>query len=193
MKISVQPDIKPAIRHLKEFERKQIPFAASQALNDTAFDARRAVQVQLPQKLDRPVPATIRGVRVERSQKRRLIAWVYFVDYISRVMKYQVEGGTRRPRRRAIPVPVGIKKNTYGNIGRGRLQRLVDRPTTFVGEIEGVPGIWDRKTGRLLVAWKSKAVYKPRFPFHRIVAGVVRSKFRRHFAIRLRAALRRSQ
>jgi hypothetical protein len=47
---------------------KQVRFAAVGALNDTAFEARKAVQVAMPQVLDRPTPFVVSGVQVVRPQ-----------------------------------------------------------------------------------------------------------------------------
>lgn len=44
---------------------KQLRFAAEQALNDTLFAARKAVQVAMPQVFDRPTPFVLSGVKVE--------------------------------------------------------------------------------------------------------------------------------
>lgn len=207
MQISVKADIDNAMRHLNRFERKQIPFAASQALNDTAFNARKAVQVQLPRKLDRPTPWTIRGVRVGKSTKRRLTARVYFTPDRAAYMKYQIEGGTRTPAGGTIVMPKNINQNKYGNIPRGKVKKLLQRPDTFIGTIKGIPGVWQRghisKRGkfsarsksrssnvRLLVRFEDQATYRPRFPMRKIVTGVARSNFRKNFHTRLRAAMR---
>lgn len=44
---------------------RQMRFAAEQALNDTLFAARKAVQVAMPQVFDRPTPFVVSGVKVE--------------------------------------------------------------------------------------------------------------------------------
>jgi len=43
---------------------KQLRFAAEQALNDTLFASRKAVQVAMPQVFDRPTPFVVSGVKV---------------------------------------------------------------------------------------------------------------------------------
>lgn len=43
---------------------KQLRFAAEQALNDTLFASRKAVQVAMPQVFDRPTPFAVSGVKV---------------------------------------------------------------------------------------------------------------------------------
>lgn len=206
--VSVRADIKNATRKLSVAQKKQVPFAVSQALNDTAFDARKAVQVQLPRKLNKPTPWTIRGVRVGKSSKRRLRASVYFTDDRAKYMKFQIDGGIRRNTTDGtIVMPKNIKQNKYGNIPRGKVKKLLQRPDTFIGTIKGIPGVWQRghisKRGnwsnhnkshstniRLLVRFEDEASYQPRFPMRKIVTGVARSKFRRHFNRRLALALR---
>lgn len=207
MQISVKSDIKAATRYLTRIQRKQIPYATSRALNDTAFDARKAVQVQLPKKLDRPTPWTIRGVRVGKSTKRRLTSSVYFMPDRAKYMKYQIAGGTRTNAAGTIVMPKAINQNKYGNIPRGKVRKLLQRPDTFIGTIKGIPGVWQRghisKRGkfsartksrasniRLLVRFEDQATYQPRFPMKKIVTGVARSKFRRNFKRQLDAAVR---
>ncbi len=203
MEISVKADIAKATKELYRMERKQIPFAASQALNDTAWDARRAVQIQLPRKLDRPTPWTIRGVRVKKSNKRKLAAYVGFINSTTGMpdpsrsyMKYQIHGGTRFPYSRAIKMPVNVKRNKFGNLTRKKVNQLLANKKNFQATIKGIPGIWQRTGGRrnpgvkLLIAWEDKAQYRPRFPLRKIVTGVTASKFHRHFNRRLAAALR---
>ena len=190
MEINIKPEVDKARRYLTRFERNQLPYATSRALNDTAVTSLKAVQSQMKRNFDNPRPSTIKGVRVQRSHKTKLTAVVYVADYLTDSLKYQIEGGTRRARRKALAIPVGLKTNRYGNIPRGKLTKLINDPNTFVGEIEGVPGIWDRKTGRLLVYWNPTAQYRPRLPFYRIVKGVVKSRFDRNFRRHLKEAIR---
>ncbi len=196
MELSVKVDTKGALAYLSRVQRKQIPYAIKSALDATAFDARKAVQVQLPRKLDRPTPATIKGVRVGKATKSRLVSSVYFVDHVAKYMKFQVGGGTRRPKRRALPVPFKVARNRFGNMSRSKIKQLLASPKTFSGTVKGVSGIWQRTGGKrnpglkLLIAWESSANYQARFPFNKIVKGVVRSKFPQNFKRSLRHALR---
>ena len=195
LQLAIKTEIKEATRHLDLLQRKQIPYATSRALNDTAWDARAAVQAQLPKKLDRPTPWTIRGVRVDKSSKRRLLAGVYFSPDRAKYMRFQVFGGTRVSSRHPIVLPRAIRINKYGNIPRGKIRRLLQKPNTFISTIHGVGGVWQRpkKTGAplvLLARFGTAAAYQPRFPFKKIVSGVARSKFPRHFHRRMAAAIR---
>ena len=78
MQISVKSDVKQLTKSLTRIQRKQIPFATSKALNNVAFDVRRSLQDGLETHLDRPTPYTKRGVQVEKSTKKKLIAEVGF-------------------------------------------------------------------------------------------------------------------
>lgn len=207
MKISVKADIKQVTKYLNNIQKKQIPYATSQALNDTAFHARQEVMDDLEKHLDRPTPWTKRGVRYGRSTKRKLVATVFFLNDRWDYIKYQVKGGSRTPERKAIPVPVGQRLNQYGNMTKGTITRLLSKPNVFSGEVNGVAGIWERghysRTGkwstrgksrstsiRLLVAWVPVAEYQKRFPYHTIVEKSVRKTFIRNFNRRMAAALR---
>ena len=68
MEINVTVDIKDLTKNLKRIERRQIPFATSVALNNTAFKVRKAEQIQLPKKLDRPTKQTVNAVTVTKSK-----------------------------------------------------------------------------------------------------------------------------
>jgi hypothetical protein len=207
MEINVKADIKQAMKRLNRIQRRQVPYATKVALDATAFDARKATQAQLPRKLKAPTPWTIRGVRVEKAKKTKPVAAVFFNPDRAKYMKYQISGGTRTNSSGPVLVPKTIRLNKYGNIPRGKIRKLLQQPDTFIGTIRGVSGVWQRghisKSGkfsrrtksrgsnvRLLARFEDQAVYKSRFPFRKIVGGVVRSKFSRNFNQALRRALK---
>jgi len=217
MHISVKTDVKELTKSLNRIQRKQIPFATSKALNTVAFDVRKMLQDGLDIHLDRPTPYTKRGVQVEKSTKKKLVAEVGFRSKSfgkgqgsttqASYMKRQIEGGTRKARSKAIPVPVpkNLKTNKYGSIVRGKIQKLLaDKDKYFSGVPKGIsdaPGIWQRmpanskrkKPGgkiRMVIAWEPKADYSKRFPFKRIVETTVRTNFRKRFDFELREALK---
>ena len=217
MQISVKTDVKELTKPLNRIQRKQIPFATSKALNTVAFDVRKMLQDGLDIHLDRPTSYTKRGVQVEKSTKKKLVAEVGFRSKSfgkgqgsttqASYMKRQIEGGTRKARSKAIPVPVpkNLKTNKYGSIVRGKIQKLLaDKDKYFSGIPKGIsdaPGIWQRmpanskrkKPGgkiRMVIAWEPKADYSKRFPFKRIVETTVRTNFRKRFDFELREALK---
>ena len=215
MQVSVKSDIKKLTKALSTIQRKQIPFATSKALNATAFDARKSVQTALDVQLDKITPYTKRGVQVEKSTKKNLVAQVGFrsrkfgkgqgsitqAEYMQR----QIAGGTRLPKGQAIPVPVpkNMKPNKFGNIPRGKIDRLLaDKDKYFSGVPKGRnsgAGIWQRmpanskrkKQGgkiRMVIAYEPKAQYQPRFRFK----SVVEKSVKQNFGIRFNSAMKQA-
>ena len=217
MQIDIRADVKDLTKSLNRIQRKQIPFATSKALNATAFDVRKTLQDGLNIHLDRVTSYTKRGVQVEKSTKKNLVAKVGFRSRTfgkgqgkitqAEYMKRQIKGGTRFPKGQAIPVPVpkNMRTNKFGNIPRGKIDRLLgDKDRYFSGTPKGTqdaPGIWQRmpanskrkKQGgkiRMVIAWEPKADYSPRFPFRQIVSKSVRINFRKRFDNALQQALK---
>ncbi len=195
--VSVKTDIRGATRYLNRVQKKQIPFAASQALNDVAFDARKALRAQAVKKLDRPTKFTINGFQVKKAAKRNLTAIVFIEAKRWKYMKYQVLGGTRRSARgKAIGLPTNkAKLNKFGNVPNRR-KGLIKNAKQSIATINGVSGVWEKRGGKrnpylvLIHAMEPKVTYRKRFPFYKIVESVVASRFRRHFTKRLAHALR---
>ena len=197
MQLSIQSDIDKAIKHLGVM-KKQVPFAASVAMNETVTKIQQVEQAAMSRELDRPRPATIKGIRVARSNKRNLRAAVFVIPAIDRFIRYQVVGGTRLPENKAVSVPVQIRLNKYGNISgrrQGKLAKLLARPDTFSGTIKGVSGIYQR-VGRgkrflkLLVAYEDSVTYRPRFHFYDHADRTARRVWARTFNRAIRRAIR---
>ena len=205
MYMSVKADTKKLTRYLT-FQRKQIPYATSTALNQTAFDVRLSLQRLLPRFIDRPTTATVKSIQVEKSTKQNLVATVGFVGKGFRTSKWKtspaeimekhIKGGTRMPTKNAIAVPVKLKTNRYGNIPRNKITKLMaDKTKYFSGVPRGMSkaGIYERQKKKLkmLVAWEPKAVYRGgRFPFSRIAVKAVARKYHKRFVTALKYALK---
>lgn len=198
MQISMKSDIDKAIKQLGALG-KQVPFAASVAINQTVKDIQKVEQAAIKRELDKPTPSTVKGIRVSRSSKRKLVGTVFIIPHIDKFLKYQIEGGTRPPRSKAEAVPVSIRLNKYGNIpGRrqGKLAKLLTRPDTFSATIRGVAGIWQRGKGRnrnrvtLLVAYEKETKYSPAFKFYEHAERTTAKRWHRNFNKALSAAIR---
>jgi hypothetical protein len=208
MQIGVQSDLKELTKKLTNIQRRQIPFAVSQSINNTLFDAMAETKKQLTMVLDRPTPFTIKGMIVVKSKKGNLEGSVGFKPKQAEYMRYQIEGGTRHPKGRSIPIATNnIKLNKYGNLSKNKISTfLADKKRYFSGVPNGKnftdadAGIWKRMgtTGkskgkakiRKEISYHPVANYKPRFPFKKIVAGVVKRNFPGHFSRNLDNALR---
>lgn len=175
MSNQVKTNIKQILRSVEDAYKKQIPFAASKALSDTANDAAKAMRAQLPKKLDRPTPFTMRAFGTRRATKHNLEAVVYIKPIQSEYLKYAIKGG----RRRKNVMPVNARVNKYGNIaglrGGRKINTLLAKPNTFKAVINGTNGVWQRtKDGKLklLIAINQPARYTKLFPFYEIGKGV---------------------
>ncbi len=168
----VQSNIDQFERSLNNFEREQLPFALSLGINETLDDVKSGEERLLDVRLDRPTPFTKRGLAVKRSSKRSLAGRVFFKPIQSAYLRKLEDGGERKPKGRAIPVPVNQRRNKYGNMSKGTIKRLLAKPNVFSGTIKGVAGIWQRpgrKGGvpKLLIAYEPKATYRPQLHFER--------------------------
>lgn len=207
MKISVKSDLKAWTKDLDKIQKQQLPFAASLALNQTAEFIAVNLNNDTRKYLDRPTPFTQKAFTIKRSNKRNLTALIFPKPAQAAYLKWQVFGGTRRAKGRAIPLPVNIKKNRYGNMPKGAIKRLLAKPNTFSGTMFGVAGIWQRghfsragkfsattkKRGsslQLLAAYEPTASYTPRFPHDRLAKGYALKAFRPFFERSLARALR---
>lgn len=169
MHVSFEHNIREWTRELSAFHREQIPFATALALTEVARDdVKTAVELRIELAFDRPTPFTRRGVAYLAARKNRLVSTVLIKDRQAAYLLIEETGGTRLPKRRAIPIPVGQRRNQYGNMPRGSVQRLLARPDTFSGRVNGQGGIWQRRKNRLklLVAWEDRAEYRPIFKFY---------------------------
>ena len=164
MRLSVESNIQDVIKNLNDFQLNEVPFAASRALNDTAFNLARK---HLPKYVDRIFDGGATrwtksgsrysdGKRFPRATKKRLEAVVYYDDETHPYISLMVNGGVRTPENRSILVPVqgNIRKNKFGNITRGRYSRILDNAKGAKDRyFSGVPGgkagkryegIWER-------------------------------------------------
>lgn len=192
IQISVRTDIKAAIAKLNRLQREQVPFATAKALTMTAKDAQSALDVAMETQLDNPTPFTKRAIGIERATKQNLTARVFIKPTQLAYLQWQVAGGTRGPKGRAIPIPQSVPLNQYGNMTRNKVKQLMARADVFSGTVRGVGGIWQRtKRGgvKLLIAWEPKATYKPRFKFYEVAKKTIRAKFSSNFQSSLAGAL----
>lgn len=105
---------------------KQVRFATAVALTKTAGKVRDAMPAQIDQDLDRPTPFTraASAMYLRPARKDALFAEVGYKDRQAAYLKYQIEGGTRRPGPRGIKLPGNIQLNSFGNIPKGTIDKL---------------------------------------------------------------------
>lgn len=150
---------------------KQLPFAVSQALNSTAFDARKSINSSTKQYFDRPNRFTQTAFLAGKSTKRNLEATVFANNQQgrdrARYLRFGIAGGTRPQKgferkflaevvgTRTIPsgaqlVPTSlIKRDASGNVSLATIKRIQKGLTagTSGGFFVGTPKGGNRPPG----------------------------------------------
>lgn len=195
MEVSIRDNIREVMRSLSSMEKKQVPFAASQAINDVAFGLARK---QLPGEMDATFQGgatayTKRAFKYTRSNKRDLRARVFSqYDY----MKLMVNGGQRLPKGRSIFIASdNIKRNKYGNVTRGQMQKMINDDSKYFSANDKMYERYGRNKSqtRLAGVYKQSVTYKKTLPLQTIGERYVRSRgigFPARFNERLAQALR---
>jgi len=210
MQINVTLNIKDITKNLNRIQKEQIPFAASQTINQLAFEISKKT---LPNKTKEVFEGgatafTQKAFNYAKSNKRTLIARVFIDEKREKYMRFMVAGGTRTPTKRAILVATDYSKvNKFGNIPRGTIQQMIEDKSKF---FKGVPkgrqgqqyeGIWERygrtsKAGgqriRMVGRYTDEAQYKPLFMFAKYASDIVFAReggFNNRFRANLQRAL----
>ena len=198
MKIDIKTNIKEITKDLSRTQKKQIPFAASKAINDTLtfLSGRRGkiglLGFEMKSKLDRPTPFTQKGFYVIRASKKRLIGILAVKDDVVKYLKFQIDGGVRSSSKR-IAVPTDSKKlNIYGNIPGKRhgVSKNKNEQVMTIGKMTGVYKTHKGKVVDLLIAFKDRIVYESKFPFYTIASSYINKNFNKHFTKAINKALR---
>ena len=195
MNITIPINSRAAVRALNKIQKKQLPFAIASALTFTAKQAAKDSARATTKYLDRPTPFTKKGFGITPAKKTKHQAFVFIKDQQAKYMRYQISGGPRLPKRKAILVPTRnlTDINRYGNMQRSKIKQMLRHPAVFSANIKGIGGVWHRQSDgklRLLVAWEPKVKYRKRYPFKRIVQKSVRKNYERNFKRSLANALR---
>ncbi len=141
--ISFENNIREWTRELEGVQR-QVPFAASLALNETAKDTRARHKELLPVIFDRPTRFTLNYLQVVPSRKETLVARLEAKDFRNKREHYlapSVQGGRRnhkgfekwliarglmRPSEFAVPAGGG-RFNSFGNMSPGQITQILSQ------------------------------------------------------------------
>ena len=120
---------------LREFDRRQLPFATALAITRTVQDAQTDLRRALPSAFTIRNNFLEKGIRIKAATKKSLQGRVFTIDEI---LLRQITGAVKRPRGHAIPLPRGAKSNAKGIIRRGnRPAALRAKRRHFVVETTG--------------------------------------------------------
>ena len=236
MNISIKSDIDKLKKDLTTLQKKQIPAATQWALNGTAKKVKAAEQREIKRVFNSPTRFTVNSLWIKWARKSKLEALVKLKDEAykgnpaAKYLQSEIEGGARRhkgfeklliakgqmPRNMyAIPSRT-IKKNQYGNVSNGVIQKILSglssqrdvyqnarkgssRSKTlgkyFAGIVGSTHGIWDvarlhKGQPALLFLFVTGAPnYRKRFDFQRVAQKTIKTVFTREFDKSLKKAL----
>ncbi|MET4860338.1 hypothetical protein [Morganella morganii] len=128
--------------------RKQIPFATAQAMTAVVRKIEDAQKVGMQRNLDNPTPFTIKSVKSRGARKSDLKAKVFVMNTAAAYLEPFEIGGVHKLNGSALLNPKDIKLNKYGNLPRNKLSSLKIKENTFIGDVGGVNGVWQRKKAK---------------------------------------------
>lgn len=108
MKVTIYSDIGHWARMLDGMV-KQMPFAVSKGLNDTAYQVQAEVRGNIPKRFTLRKQWIVQGIRVQRATKQMLEAIVYSRDDF---MWLQEMGGTKSPHGNYLAIPTRAVRRT---------------------------------------------------------------------------------
>lgn len=137
--------LREGLAELTQIEQRQIPFATAVALTETAKLIKSAVEDDMRSVFDRPTPYTMNALRLVPATKQKLEARVWIKGEAdgaapaTRWLTPEVYGGPRNNKRsesllrargilpegKFVVPGKGMKLDSYGNIGRGQLQKIL--------------------------------------------------------------------
>lgn len=124
--LSVKSNIDEVLRFTDRFNRN-FPFAVASALTDAVKAAQQAMPAELEQDLEDPTLFTKTGFYVTPARKEQLVAAIGVKDKQAEYLRYQVEGGPRQPKRKALRLPTAVELDAHGNVPAGLIRQLVAR------------------------------------------------------------------
>ena len=197
MDIKLSGNYRELEQRLNKIQRKQLPFAFSKTLNDTAFQVRKTVTGPTYNRAFDVKNRKFAGqsFRVFKSTKRKLEASVTQVKVRQLYrgnLKMHAEGGVKRPRAGNIAIPsdkIKAKRTRTGRIGQAnRPRQLLEKPRTFIAVMpSGKRGIWQRRGKKrlpidLLYTLDKSVRITKEYMFFEDGSKVVRKKLQRNFS-----------
>jgi len=191
MSITIKSNVPGFVSGLDKLAKKQAPFAASRALNNTAWKVKAAEEKGVSTHIDRATPFTKKSVRVKKSTKKYLTAAVFFMPVASKYLKPIVEGEKEVYKKgggKLIPATEKMQ-NQFGNAPRKTVIKslLSDKKRYFSGTPTGrkTKGIYRRlgtshdKKLQLLFTWSNEMDHREVYPFYDIADKEVKRVFER--------------
>lgn len=152
LQIGVRSELDKVVAALSVFDDKQLPFAASKALNDTANDARDSVRASMPSHFTIRRDWVIKGIQVVPATKSNLSAIIWSRDAF---MALQESGGEKMPYGKflAIPLPA-VKPTPQSIVAKENYPRNIAPTLTAPGARKGseLTAVVTMKNGKKFIA-----------------------------------------
>lgn len=124
--LNLSHNVKEVLGFTARFDA-QFRFAVAKSLTDVARAAAAAMPAEAKRDLEEPTPFTLRGFFSTRADKATLRADVGVKDLQAEYLRYQIEGGQRRPKKKALRLPADVQLDSFGNMPKGLVANLVAR------------------------------------------------------------------
>jgi hypothetical protein len=195
MDFRLKDNIKEFTRDLNDIQRKQVPYATSRAINDTAVQGQDAVIAAIPRVFNNLKKWWLKqqptGIKVKFSNKQNLHAAVHTSAYFAQI---QEEGGTKQPRRaKNIAVPTAKVAKKYRTSHGAR--EMMDAQKNVFRTPKGVFKRTGKKRYPIVLLWSftPSAKVKPRFRFYDTLKATVMRRFETNWKMRFSQAMATSK
>ena len=142
MNISINSSIGDAVKKVSDLHRDIIPKATRNTVNDLAFQFREEIGREFEATFDKPVKFTTSKTAwtVNKATVASQIASVTLKPRQAQYMQYQLQGGTRTPKNKALAKPDEIMKAKHGGFKR-KWRNEFAKPHRFSGRPKGQPDL----------------------------------------------------
>ena len=180
--VQIKSNEKELRKKMGLFQRKHLPKATANAINEIGAKVVNAERAQIQKKLDRPTPFTIKSVDMPakfRAKPNDLSALVFIKNIAQDYLKYVYQGGIERPSKSKIFAPVtsagGERLNRYGNLIGLKAKKVDNNKNLFFKN----DALWKRQgDGLKLIAVATKFVKHKKFlDFFKIGIGVIKKNY----------------
>ena len=199
MTITIQ--IKSNEKELKKkmglFQRKHLPRATANAINEIGAKVVNAERAQIQKKLDRPTPFTIKSVDMPakfRAKPNDLSALIFIKKIAQDYLKHVYQGGIERPAKSKIFAPLssagGERLNAYGNLIGLKAKRIDSRKDMFLNK----NALWKREGDgglKLIAVAKNFIKHRKLLDFFKIGFGVIKKNYDKELDKQIKKAIRR--
>uniref|UniRef100_A0A3B0M8B5 Prophage minor tail protein Z (GPZ) n=1 Tax=Arsenophonus endosymbiont of Trialeurodes vaporariorum TaxID=235567 RepID=A0A3B0M8B5_9GAMM len=125
--------------------RRQIPFATAQAMTSVVRKIEQAQKFTLQRQLEKLTQFTIKSVGSKGARKDDLRVKVFVRDIAASYLEPFEVGGVHKLKSAALLNPKNVKLNKYSNLPRNKLSQLKSKDNVFIGDIDGINGVWQRQ------------------------------------------------